>query len=209
MDKILEPVTKSDLLSPTSIAKDGGNHHVIKIIHKEWIRELARLKINFKSFEEGKGKTSTEKCLVQSGHAEIESNKMLFIYGNAMEVLKRNEFYSVVEEMHLECVRFDHIVHYTHLDRIKQFINLKKLYLSHNNLNSLILISKLECIQSLENLIIENNEILRCDILKSFVVYRFQHLKYFNNEKITDEDRKTAKDNFHIFDNILSKCIRR
>lgn len=28
-----------------------------------------------------------EKSLVQSGHAEIEANKTLYIYGNAMEVL--------------------------------------------------------------------------------------------------------------------------
>ena len=31
--------------------------------------------------------------LVQSGHAEIESNKILYIYGNAIEVLQRVEFY--------------------------------------------------------------------------------------------------------------------
>jgi hypothetical protein len=28
-----------------------------------------------------------EKSLVQSGHAEIEGNKVLYIYGNALEVL--------------------------------------------------------------------------------------------------------------------------
>ena len=35
----------------------------------------------------------TEKSLVQSGHAEIESNRILYIYGNALEVLQRAEFY--------------------------------------------------------------------------------------------------------------------
>lgn len=77
-----------------------------------------------------------------------------------MEVLKRTEFYTVVEEMYLECVRFDHIVHFSNLDKIKRFTNLKKLYLSYNNLNSFILLSKLECLQSIENLIIENNDLL-------------------------------------------------
>ena len=38
-----------------------------------------------------------------------------------MEVLKRTEFYDVVEEMHLECVRFDHIVHISNLDKIRRF----------------------------------------------------------------------------------------
>lgn len=31
--------------------------------------------------------------LVQSGHAEIEANKILYIFGNALEVLQRSEFY--------------------------------------------------------------------------------------------------------------------
>lgn len=39
--------------------------------------------------------------LVQSGHAEIEANKILYIFGNALEVLQRSEFYDQVEEMHL------------------------------------------------------------------------------------------------------------
>lgn len=100
-------------------------------------------------------------------------------------------------------------MHYSHLDRIRKFTNLKKLYLSFNNLNSLILLSKLECLQSLENLVIENNDILKCQILKDFVVYRFQHLTHFNSVKITDEDKEMAKQNFHLFDNILSRCMRR
>lgn len=36
------------------------------------------------------GKTkpnNVDKSIVQSGHAEIESNKILYIYGNALEVL--------------------------------------------------------------------------------------------------------------------------
>jgi len=188
---------------------DKEINNVIKIIQKEWAREIDRLSQNYKGLEDGAAKKAGERCCVQSGHAEIESNKMLFIYGNAMEVLKRVEFYNVVEEIHLECVRFDHIVHYTHLDKIRKFVNIKKLHLSYNNLSSLILLSKLECLQNLESLIIENNDILKCDLLKDFIVYRFQHLIYYNSTKITDEDRKSAKQNFSLFDNILSKSLRR
>ena len=101
IEKMLEQVKRSDPLSPNTASKEANNN-VIKIIHKEWEKEVERLRVNFRSYEEGKGKANNEKCLVQSGHAEIESNKMLFIYGNAMEVLKRSEFYSVVEEMYLE-----------------------------------------------------------------------------------------------------------
>lgn len=117
-----------------------------------------------------------DKSLVQSGHAEIESNKVLYIYGNALEVLARAEFYEVVEELHLTHVRFDLIVYHPNLDKLRRFKKLKKLVLSHNALNSFILLSKIECVSTLEQLCIYDNEILSCSTLKSFVVYRFQHI---------------------------------
>lgn len=91
---------KSETTIKTGDTKDTNN--VIKIIHKEWDKEVERLKQNSLDPEKQKEGRPKERCFVQSGHAEIESNKLLFIYGNAMEVLKRTEFYDVVEEMHLE-----------------------------------------------------------------------------------------------------------
>lgn len=73
---------------PVFKAKNECN--VIKIIQKEWEREVERLD-NKKLGR--KPSTQNEKSLVQSGHAEIESNKVLYIYGNALEVLQRDEFY--------------------------------------------------------------------------------------------------------------------
>ena len=87
-----------------------------------------------------------DKSLVQSGHAEIESNKILYIFGNALEVLQRSEFYDQVEEMHLTYVRFDLIVYHQNLDKLKRFTKLKKIIFSHNYLNSFILLSKIEVI---------------------------------------------------------------
>ena len=57
---------------------------MIKIIQKEWEKEVERL--NQKKLGK-KQVTLPEKSLVQSGHAEIESNRVLYIYGNALEVL--------------------------------------------------------------------------------------------------------------------------
>ena len=89
--------------------KPKNECNVIKIIQKEWEREVERL--NQKRL--GKRQINTnEKSIVQSGHAEIESNKVLYIYGNALEVLQRTEFYDQVEEMHLSYVRFDLIVYH-------------------------------------------------------------------------------------------------
>mmetsp|Transcript_40135 Transcript_40135/g.61304 ORF Transcript_40135/g.61304 Transcript_40135/m.61304 type:complete len:162 (+) Transcript_40135:1030-1515(+) len=149
-------------------------------------------------------KTLGDKSLVQSGHAEIESNKILYIYGNALEVLARSEFYDVVEEMHLTYVRFDLIVYHPNLDKLRKFRNLKKLVLCHNYLNSYILLSKIECINSLDQLYIYDNELLHTISLKSFVVYRFQHINEFNGASINDSDKKIAKQEFQLFDKILS-----
>jgi hypothetical protein len=63
-------------------------------------------------------------------------------------VLQRSEFYESVEEMHLLYVRFDLIVFHENLDKLKKFTKLRKLVLAHNYLNSYILLSKIECLQS-------------------------------------------------------------
>ena len=65
---------------------------MIKIIQKEWDREIDRLDAKKNGFKPKNG-INLDKSCVQSGHAEIEANKILFIYGNALEVLQRSEFY--------------------------------------------------------------------------------------------------------------------
>ena len=134
--------------------------------------------------------------MVQSGHAEIEANKILYIYGNALEVLQRSEFYDQVEEIHLNYVRFDLIVYHANLDKLKKFSRVKKLVLSNNYLNSFILLSKIECLNTVSQVMIYDNEVLRCVQLKSFIVYRFQHVKEFNGQSVTESDRKVAKQQF-------------
>ena len=79
--------------------------------------------------------------------------------------------------MHLIYVRFDLIVYHQTLDKLKKFTKLKKLVLANNYLNSLILLSKVECLQTLEQIYIYDNEVLCCVQLKGFIVYRFQHIK--------------------------------
>lgn len=119
-------------------------------------------------------------------------------------MLARSEFYEVVEEMHLTYVRFDLIVYHPNLDKLRKFKKLKKIVLQHNYLSSYILLSKIECISSLESLFVYDNELLNLSTLQSFVVYRFQQLTEFNGHLINDHDRKIAKQQFHLFDKILS-----
>jgi hypothetical protein len=66
-------------------------------------------------------KESRNECLVQSGHAEIEGDTMLFIYGNALEVLNNAEFQKTVEQISFQYVRFDNIVSHSNLSKLKRF----------------------------------------------------------------------------------------
>lgn len=68
--------------SQEDISADG----LLKVISQEWTNEMDRIKqLGLNGYK--RRKDSRQDCLVQSGHAEIEGDKKLFIYGNALEVL--------------------------------------------------------------------------------------------------------------------------
>ena len=73
----------------TAAKKKAQDNAVIKIIQKEWEKEMERLdyKKNGVNSKFPQAKNYGDKSLIQSGHAEIEANKVLYIYGNALEVL--------------------------------------------------------------------------------------------------------------------------
>ena len=79
--------------------------------------------------------------------------------------------------MHLNFVRFDLIVYHANLEKLKKFTKLKKIVLANNYLNSFILLSKIECLQSVNTIEMYDNEVLNCLSLKTFIVYRFQHIQ--------------------------------
>ena len=166
------PIKEGPVKVELPVFKPKNECNVIKIIQKEWDREVDRLDQK-KLGKRPAATTANEKSIVQSGHAEIESNKVLYIYGNALEVLQRSEFYDQVEEMHLIYVRFDLIVYHQNLEKLKRFTRLKKLVMANNYLNSFILLSKIECLNTVEQIQIYDNEVLRCLSIKSFLVYRF------------------------------------
>ena len=77
-------VIKDPIKIELPVFKPKNECNVIKIIQKEWEREVERL--NQKKLGK-RSMNSQEKSIVQSGHAEIETNKVLYIYGNSLEVL--------------------------------------------------------------------------------------------------------------------------
>lgn len=78
-----------------------------------------------------------------------------------------------MEEIHFIYVRFDLIVYHENLDKLKKFTKLKKLVLSNNYLNSYILLSKIECLTTVNSVHMFDNEIMQCITLPCFITYRF------------------------------------
>ena len=71
--------------------EDISPESLLKVISQEWQQEIESIqKLGLNGYK--RRKESRSESLVQSGHAEIEGDTKLFIYGNALEVLNNSEF---------------------------------------------------------------------------------------------------------------------
>ena len=143
---------------------------------------------------------------MQLCHVEIEREKQLNLFGNAVEVLGYTEFYNVINTIHIEFLNFDIATQSHNLDNLKKFINLKSLIFSNNNIHSFYQLIKLEDLKNLEYITIKNNEICNSGLLKYFLVYRLQNIKFFNDTEITNKDILMSKKIFEQFDQAISYC---
>ena len=143
---------------------------------------------------------------MQLCHAEIEREKQLNLFGNAIEVLGYKEFYNVVHTIKFEFINFDIISQRQNIENIKKFINLKNLIFKSNNLHGFYQIIKIENIKNIEKITIRKNEICNGEILKYFLVYRLQNIKYYNDNEITNKDILMSKKIFEHFDQAISLC---
>lgn len=73
--------------------------NLFKVISREWISEIRKMRMKSTLFQVKKKRESVFDCKVQSGHAEIEGDNLLFIYGNALEVLNNEGFQNSVEQI--------------------------------------------------------------------------------------------------------------
>ena len=210
-DQKASPPPKAEpSLEPAPVDPSPGSEitpeNLLKVIAQEWKLELERLKSKYIS---GSGYRSKKKegrsdSLVQSGHAEIEGDTMLFIFGNALEVLGNAEFQKSVEQISFQYSRFDSIVDHTNLAKLKKFQKLTKLSFTHNFLHSFVQISKLECLPHLTAITIEHNDIVKTALYRSFIVYRFTHLVTINGQPVTEVDKQRSRKLFQHFDRLLS-----
>jgi len=131
--------------NPTA-ANAGGNtasnddispEGLLNVIKQEWKNEMERIiSLGLNGYK--RKKESRTECLVQSGHAEIEGDQLLFIYGNALEVLTNVDFQKTVVQISFQYVRFDSIISPSNISKLKRFVNLKRLMFQDNNIYSFI-----------------------------------------------------------------------
>lgn len=178
------------------------SENLINTIEKEWKSEMERIKTRGLNYFR-RSKEAANECLVRSGHAEIEGDSNLFIYGNALEVIIKSNFQETVTTLLCQYLRFDYIVQNSAIAKLKKFQKLKKLTLAENNLHSYIQLSKLESLTGLNSIVIEKNDIIRTVLFRNFIVYRFPNVSEINEEKVTDSDKMKAKQEFQSFDKIL------
>ena len=191
--------TKSE---PDNLSEEE-REKLLNKIENEWRNEFKYLVnngyngYNIKKFKDSK---------MQLCHAEIERDKQLNLFGNAIEVLGYKEFYNVVHTIKFEFINFDTISQRQNIEYIKNFKNLKSLVFKSNNMYSFYQIIKLENIKGIEYITIKKNEICYGEILKYFLVYRLQNIKYFNENEITNKDVLMSKKIFEHFDQAISIC---
>lgn len=200
------PEKKQETAEQPAASSNGGDispENLLNVIAQEWNSEEERLKAKYMSGNKKK-KEAQSTSLVQSGHAEIEGDTMLFIYGNALEVLNNADFQKNVQQISFQFVRFDGIVDHNNIGKLKKFQNLSKLTFSHNFLHSFVQVAKLECLSYLKNLTIENNDIMKTTLIRGFIVYRFPHIVTINGTQVTETDKTRARKQFQYFDRLLS-----
>ena len=214
-----ESLTNSNLYYNNNNRNNGGNNNNTKNdqdnlseeerekllvkIENEWKVEFRYIINNgFNGYSIKKLKeTKMQLC-----HAEIERERQLNLFGSAIEVLGYKEFYNIVHTIKFEFINFDIISQRQNVENIKKFVNLKSLIFKSNNMHGFYQIIKLENIKGIEYITIRKNEICNGEILKYFLVYRLQNIKYFNDNEITNKDIYMSKKIFEHFDQAISIC---
>ena len=176
---------------------------LLKKIEAEWGVELKYIINNgFNGYNIKKLKeTKMQLC-----HAEIEREKQLNLFGNAIEVLGYKEFYGLVHTIKFEFINYDIVSQKQNIENIKKFINLRSLIFVSNNLHGYYQLIKLENIKGIEYVTIKKNEICYSELLKYFLIYRLQNIKYFNGSEVTNKDVLMSKKIFEHFDKAISFC---
>ena len=141
---------------------------------------------------------------IDKGHVEVEGDYCLYLYGNCLKILTEKEYYENIKTISFSYFCYDFIMSKKIIEYIKEFKNLISLKFSNNNIYSFYQLTKLECFENLKNLSIIDNEICNAQILKYFILYRLNTLKYLNNQEIKKSEINISNNIFKFFDKIIS-----
>lgn len=192
---------QSQIIAGASTASTNAMDQVIKHIQQEWGLEMDYIVENGYN---GYNIKRLKETKLFSGHAELEDNSKLNIYGNAIKVVNQEEFFNSIELISISYFNIDLILSKKLLEKLKKYKKLKKLTLMHNNIHSYFQLIKFEEIGNLESIEIKNNEVCSSNLLRYFLIYRFQSLRSFNCIEITNKDKLFSKKAFEYFDNCIS-----
>ena len=141
---------------------------------------------------------------ISQGHVEEKGDYALFLYGNCLKILSQSEYYEKVKILSFNYFCYDFIMCRKMMEYLKEFKNLNNVKFSNNNLFSFYQLTKLESLDKIEKVSIIENEICNAFLLKYFIIYRLNTLKFFNNQIINYSDRNISKNIFKYFDVLIS-----
>ena len=81
-----------------------------------------------------------------------------------------------------------------------------RLSFRYNNLNSVLQLTRMECLPQLNNISIDNNDITKTTTFKSFILYRFANVTTINGEPVSELDKQLSAKLFKEFDKAL--CVQ-
>ena len=168
--------------------------HPIKELWKEEYSYIIKFGFN------GYNKKRYKEINILQGYVDIINQNSLIFYGNCNNELEKENYKNNYSHLTFSFFYFNIIMSKETVDILKQYKQLTTLSFIDNNIYSYYQIIKLENLDSVENLIINQNEICNSYLLRYFVIYRLQNLKIFNDMKITEKDKESAKKYFEDFD---------
>jgi len=211
-------ITNLTVLSPSSPKKVGSNKSIsinqdnqtlksfeiynkILPIRQQWNSEINNIiKKGFNGYLHKKYKEIN----IDQGHIEIEDKNVLHLYGNCLKVLAQKNYQEEIKTLCFSFFCYDFIMSKKILEYIKNFKLLINIKFSHNNIYSFYQLIKLETLENLQKLSISDNEVCNAQILKYFIFYRLNNLKYFNNKAIKDTEIDMSRNIFQYFDELIS-----
>ena len=211
-------ITNLTVLSPSSPKKVGSNKSIsinqdnqtlksfeiynkILPIRQQWNSEINNIiKKGFNGYLHKKYKEIN----IDQGHIEIEDKNVLHLYGNCLKVLAQKNYQVEIKTLCFSFFCYDFIMSKKILEYIKNFKLLINIKFSHNNIYSFYQLIKLETLENLQKLSISDNEVCNAQILKYFIFYRLNNLKYFNNKAIKDTEIDMSRNIFQYFDELIS-----